>query len=158
MRQFIDIIAEAVVSKLYHGTSIEALAGILSSGAINASPPDDYDDGHVGVSLTFDFDTAMKFAEEAKERDWDNQWNSPVNDSVVLAFAQNAISNTVGGKKVLWDGSNSEAEFRTFGPIPASMITDVKVDKPSLEWWIESFEETGDDGKAAALRELKERL
>lgn len=156
MRQFIDIIAEAVASKLYHGTSIEALAGILASGTINVSEPDDYDDGHAGVSLTLDPSIAKKFADEAKDRDWDNQWNSPVNDGVVLVFDKKDLRHF--GKMVKWDGSSSEAEFRTFGPIPASMIKDIQLDKSSLDWWIDAFTEVGEHDHASALRGLQSRL
>lgn len=141
---------------LYHGTSIEGLAGILIDDRIDPCVPDEYDEAHDGASLTTSLAVAQKFAAESKERDWEGRWNSPVEDGVILVFDRDAVVNGVGGKEVCWDGSGTEKEFRTFGPMHDVMgcLVQVRLDEGSLPWWISAFEREGESEKAEALRNI----
>lgn len=158
--RFSEIVNEAaVITCLYHGTNIESLSGILVSGVVNASEPDDYDDaGWAGVSLTSSIDVAIKFAQE--DRDWDGSWNSPVNDAVVLVFDAIGLKRDFELKKVTWDGSSQEKEYRTRGSIPNALryLREIHVDPKSIEWWIETFEVCDEDAAADALRNIPSKL
>lgn len=140
--------------KLYHGTGILQLAEILHDGFMEVGASDDYDDsGICGVSLTRLHEVARKFAEEAKERDWRGEWNSPVFDGVVLRFDTVALANTVSLKSVTWDGTDSEAEVRTVGRIydPLRFIDNISISPASLDWWIRRLSEEGDNHLVEAL-------
>jgi len=141
---------------LYHGTSIECLAGILLDDRINPCVPDEYDRAHDGASLTTALAVARKFADEAKERGYDRFWDSPVEDGVILVFDRDAVVSGVGGQKVLWDGCDTEREFRTFGAMHRVMkyLVQVRLDESALPWWINALEEAGEPEKAAALRNI----
>jgi hypothetical protein len=149
-----------IPARLYHGTSIECLAGILVDVQINASQPDDYDDGHAGVSLTSSLAMAEKFAEEAKERDWEGNWNSPVNDGVIFVLNSNAIWQDIGASRVIWDGTASEREYRTHGAIPnvIKYLVQIRLDAEALPWWINAFKEIGDIKAAIALQAIPKTL
>ena len=146
---------------LYHGTGVLQLAEIIASGYIEISADDDFDDsGIVGVSLTSDLDVAWKFANEAKERDWEGIWNSPVNDAVVLHLNARSLSNAVNLTSVTWDSSSIEAEYRTSDRIyaPLRFIDHISIDPASLAWWHDTLVESGELELAAALGSLPSRL
>jgi hypothetical protein len=145
-------------SILFHGTGILQLAQILAQDRMEASEPDDHDrNGFSGVSLTSDLDVALKFAGEAKDRDWDGQWRSPVEDGVVISLDVERLSLMAGFRNVTWDGSAAEAEYRTFGDIPSvrSAINRITIDVPSCRWWIDALREDGMEDEAACLEQLQ---
>ena len=144
---------------LYHGTGILQLAEIIASGYIDVCADDDYDDsGIVGVSLTSDCDVAKKFAAEAKERDWQGIWNSPVEDGVVICLDGKALANMVFVSSVTWDASSAESEYRTHGRVydPLRFVTSIDVDADALRWWTNEFAESDEHELAASLQD--ERL
>lgn len=144
---------------LYHGTGILQIAEIIASGYIEVSAEDDYEDSAViGVSLTSDRDVAQKFAEEAKERDWEGVWNSPVNDAAVICFDTRALENAVSLVPVTWDRSSTEVEIRTRGRIhdPLRFVSRIEADSDGIYWWMDKLAESGEPELAAAL--LDERL
>jgi hypothetical protein len=139
------------------GTGILQLAQILASGVLEGSAPDDHDtSGVYGFSMTADLETALKFAGEAKERDWDGQWNSPVEDGVVIELDGNALDASVGLVRVSWDGSDAEAEYRSRGDVgdAVAAIRSVTLDAESCRWWIEAMRDDGREEAAAALERM----
>lgn len=143
--------------KLYHGTGILQLAGILHDDYIEVGDLDDYDDSGIrGVSLTRLHDIAFKFAEEAKERDWRGEWNSPVFDGVILRFDTLRLAEVVSLKSVTWDGTASEAEVRTVGRIyaPLRYIDQIQVSPTGFDWWVKKLAEEDEMHLVEALRRL----
>jgi len=144
---------------LYHGTGILQLAEIIASGYIEVGADDDFDDsGIIGFSLTSDRNVAQKFADEAKERDWQGFWNSPVNDAAVIQFDALTLGRVVSIVPVTWDGTSAEAEFRTRGRVhdPLRFVTSIDVDADALRWWTNEFAESDEHELAASLQD--ERL
>lgn len=143
--------------KLFHGTGILQLAGILHDDFIEVGDIDDFDDSGIeGVSLTRLHDIAFKFAEEAKERDWRGEWNSPVVDGAILRFDTAQLLEFVALKSVIWDGTDSEAEVRTLGRIhqPLRFIDKIQIDPTGFEWWVNKLAEEGEMHLVDALRRL----
>jgi hypothetical protein len=142
---------------LYHGTGILQLAEILHDDYVEVGALDDFDDSHIlGVSLTRLHDIAFKFAEEAKERDWRGEWNSPVFDGAILRFDTVKLNEHVALKSVTWDGTDSEAEVRTVGRIyqPLRFIDCIWINPTSLSWWMNKLTEEEDMHLVEALRRI----
>ncbi|NTF17376.1 hypothetical protein G6L37_02970 [Agrobacterium rubi] len=147
-----------IPNRIYHGTGILQLAEIISSGYLEVCDDDDHDDsGVVGASLTTDRDVAQKFADEAKDRDWQGEWNSPVNDGVVLVFDARSLEKFVSLVSVTWDGSSAESEIRTRGRIydPLRFLQSVEADADAIRWWIGELEECGEMELVSALRDAR---
>jgi hypothetical protein len=143
MRSWIKLV-EAHTSPpamLYHGTNLESLIGILMQGRIIHRKG--IDRGHNGVSFTTDIDVAKG----ASHPDW-HDGNGILYDEILpddvtrLAGVIIYCKSADLGRVEYYDdshGDDLEAEWRTFGDVPASAISTIALDKREVEKYREDY-------------------
>lgn len=153
--------------KLYHGTSIDNVVQIVSSGVFEPAGSDGYGDG---ISLTRNLETAESFA-RSTEHGYDDQLSYYFNaDIETRDFRHGAVvefdrARLLGKgheiKEIDYHGDGSEAEERVLGSIHGlDCVSAIYVDREDLEWYEESLHarlraNPGCKGSARDLRSLE---
>jgi hypothetical protein len=137
MRHWMNLFeAEAPPEMLFHGTPLEHLINIFIAGAVIHRPG--IDQGHHGVSLTSDIDTAKGFAHEDCHDSsvlylevGASEYN-PCKSGTILYFKSADL-----GRLERYDDTDGdwESEWRTYGDIPVGAITAIALIPQEVEAW-----------------------
>jgi hypothetical protein len=148
MRKWIALCEEAQRPEVvYHGTSMEALIGIFQNGKIEHRP--NIDRGHNGVSFTSELDVAKM----ATTHDWHDgsgvlydeilQDDPPFSGGVIL------MAKTADLGRIEYyddsDGDDLEAEWRTYGDVPLSAISQIAFRKSDFEQYLRDYLEAREE-------------
>lgn len=146
MRNWIDLVENFEDITLYHGTSIESIVDILSQGTIRHR--EGIDGSHNGVSFTSDLKIAWDFA-HSDMRDGDFLHTEILGEEIncrgsVLVFHDQTFVSQLENLQNFNDGL--ESEWRSFGDVPASVISHILVHRKDLERYVSDFERARNAG------------